>query len=93
MPNAFSSRDVGSAFLRCPRPDQPKPHWIEIQLIGEDGKPLPWEEYRVELPDGKVVKGFLDENGTARIEHISTPGSCKVSFEDLDQEAWETVQG
>ncbi len=92
MSDAFSNRDVGSAVLRCPQPEQPKPHWIEIQLIGEDGEPVPWEEYRVELPDGKIVKGFLDEKGMARVENIASPGPCKVSFEDLDQEAWETVK-
>jgi len=66
-----------------------KTHWIEIALVGEDGKPLPGEPYRITLPDGSTVAdGTLDEKGRARVEKIDS-GTCKVTFPNLDKEAWE----
>ena len=65
-----------------------KTSWIEIELVDEDDNPVPGERYRVELPDGSIAEGSLDENGFKRIEGIE-PGSCKVSFPNLDEEAWE----
>ena len=65
-----------------------KTSWIELELIGEDKKPIPGERYRVTLPDGSVAEGSLDEKGLARVEGFE-PGTCKISFPDLDQEAWE----
>jgi type VI secretion system secreted protein VgrG len=66
-----------------------KTHWIEITLVDEDGKPVPGEEYKVTLPDGSTVaSGTLDEKGKARVEGID-PGSCKVTFPNLDKDAWK----
>jgi hypothetical protein len=91
MPETFSARPVGSAVLPCPAgtPDPERPiHWIAIELVGEDDQPVPWEAFRVVLPDGQVESGFLDENGVARIEGILSPGQCKVSFPQLDKDLW-----
>jgi hypothetical protein len=63
-------------------------HWIEIQLIGEDGKPIPSERYRIQLPNGRIEEGQLDGNGMARVDNINPAGACKVSFPELDSEAW-----
>jgi len=46
-------------------------HWIEIELIGEDNKPIPHEKYKVKLPDGVEKEGTLDQNGWAQIESQS----------------------
>ena len=54
--------------------------------------PVAWYEYRVVLPNGDNVRGFLDKNGNARIENISEPGMCRISFHALDQDAWESVE-
>jgi len=62
--------------------------WIEVELVGDDDKPVPGEKYRVTLPDGSVEEGTLDENGVARIEQFQS-GECKITFPELDQEAWE----
>ena len=62
--------------------------WIEIELIGEDDEPIPGEKYKIEMPDGSVAQGTLDGDGLARKEGID-PGTCKISFPDLDQDAWE----
>lgn len=64
--------------------------WIEIELVGEDDEPIPGQKYEVTLPDGTVASGSTDQNGYARVEGFD-PGSCKVSFPDLDEEAWEKI--
>ena len=65
-----------------------KTSWIEIELVDDDGQPVPGERYRIELSDGSTAEGTLDEKGQARVEGIE-PGSCKVTFPDLDQDTWE----
>jgi len=66
-----------------------KPHWIEIQLVDEEGQPVAGEPYIVTLPDGSTVAdGTLDEKGFARVEGID-PGTCKVTFPNLDKDAWD----
>jgi hypothetical protein len=71
--------------------NQDKTHWIEIQLVGEDGKGIPGELYRVTLPDGlTVAEGTLDKDGAARVEHIDA-GTCQVTFPNQDRDSWEQV--
>jgi len=67
---------------------EPEKTWIKIKLIDMVGKPIPGERYRIKLPDGEVVEGELDERGEAECWNIDH-GTCKVSFPDLDEEAWE----
>ena len=64
--------------------------WIEIELVDENDEPIPGERYEVELPDGRKASGSLDNNGFARVEGFEA-GSCKVTFPNLDKEAWERV--
>jgi hypothetical protein len=65
--------------------------WIEIELVDEEGNPVPGERYKITLPDGKTVsEGTLDANGRARVEGID-PGTCQISFPDLDKDAWEQI--
>jgi hypothetical protein len=75
-----------------PREDQPgeekQTSWIEIELVGEDDKPIAGEAYQITMPDGSVKTGTLDEKGFARVEGMD-PGTCKVTFPDLDKDAWE----
>lgn len=63
-------------------------HWIEIELVGEDSKPIAWERYEITLPDSTVQSGFLDQDGKTRVDCIFDPGQCLVSFPDLDAAAW-----
>ena len=35
-----------------------------------------------------MADGTLDEKGHARVDHID-PGTCKVTFPNLDKDAWE----
>lgn len=65
-----------------------KPSWIEIELVDEEGAPVPGEKYEITLPDGSVKTGTLGAIGFARVERID-PGNCKVTFPNLDKDAWE----
>jgi type VI secretion system secreted protein VgrG len=67
-----------------------KTSWIEVELIDEEDQPIPGEIYEITLPDGTVASGSLDDKGLARVEGFE-PGSCKISFPKLDQDAWEPV--
>jgi type VI secretion system secreted protein VgrG len=67
--------------------NQDKTHWIEIELLGEDGKPITGEPYKVTLPNGKVADGTTDSKGRAKIPNIDA-GQCKVTFPNLDKDAW-----
>jgi type VI secretion system secreted protein VgrG len=81
----------GSASKKAHAPgdgDETKTSWIEIELIDEEDEPVPGEKYEITLPDGSVSAGTLDADGFARVDGID-PGSCEVTFPELDKEAWE----
>lgn len=64
-----------------------KTSWIEVALVDEDGRPVPYQRYRVIAPDGKVREGFLDAKGLARVSGID-PGTCRITFPEFDKEVW-----
>ena len=64
---------------------------IEIELLGEDGGPLTSpERYIIELPDGSTREGTL-RSGKLRLSGLELEATCKLTFPNLDQEAWEPV--
>lgn len=67
--------------------DMQPAHWLEIRLVDDAGQPRAGERFFVELPDGSTRAGRLGSDGTARIEGVE-PGTAKVSFPDLDREAY-----
>lgn len=71
-------------------PEKPKDKkaWIEIILVDAEGKPMPGVKYRITPPGGAPVEGRLNEHGQAGLYQIE-PGNCKITFPDLDREAWE----
>ena len=74
------------------REEEKKESWIEIELLDERNEPVPGEKYKITLPDGKTVaEGTLDEKGWARVEGFEK-GECKVSFPNLDKDAWKFVE-
>ena len=76
---------------REPKKDEEELHWIEIEMVDEDNKPVAGEKYQIELPDGKITAGTTYEKGVARINGIKNPGMCKITFPNLDKDAWERV--
>lgn len=64
--------------------------WIGIELMddADPPRPVPFEKYRIELPDQSIREGQLDANGQARVSGFD-PGSCKVSFPRLHGDDWK----
>ena len=62
--------------------------WVEVELLDNDGNPVPGEKYEVKLPDGSVKTGTLDGNGKARVDGVE-PGNCEITFPEYDQETWK----
>lgn len=56
--------------------------YLEIRLVGRDGKPRKDEPFTVTLPDGSTKDGQLDANGYARIDDVP-PGRCQVKFKNI----------
>lgn len=77
--------EAGSHTCNCPY------RWIEIELVDQDGDPVPFEAYRVTLPDGSTVDGSLDKQGFVRISGISRPGECQIEFPRLYAKSWERI--
>lgn len=79
------------ASVKCKphKPDNKKLSWVEIEMVDEEGDPVPGEPFRIVLPGGdRVAEGTLDQRGFAKIGGVE-PGNCKISFPALDAEAWE----
>ena len=92
-PRTWSERSPG-APPEAPQPifaPQVETTWVEVQLLDMVGEPVSGERYRIRLPDGTLKEGRLNYRGRARIEDITTPGACRISFPDLDAEAWEAL--
>jgi hypothetical protein len=58
-------------------------------LIDRLCRPVAGEPYRITLPDGRVLKGQTDANGTAGASDFD-PGTCAIVFPELDSEAWRS---
>jgi type VI secretion system secreted protein VgrG len=92
----MSPTPAGSPTQSCgsaPTPDTTvspdKTHWIAIELVDELGKHVPYEDYRITLPDGTPIEGTLDKKGLARINGID-PGTCKITFPNRDKGTWKS---
>jgi phage protein D len=57
----------------------PKRHWLQIELVDEQGAPVPGAAYVVKTASGEELLGTLDESGKARLGGLD-PGSCVVKF-------------
>jgi hypothetical protein len=70
--------------------DAPVKTWVAVQLIDDQGSPVPNVPYKVTLPDGSVMSGSLDDQGTVRFDEID-PGECLVSFPEIHAREWKRV--
>jgi hypothetical protein len=88
---------AGAAVSR-PEPEPAPEQWpaeepesyVTIELVGEDGAGIPDARYRLLLPDQSIREGTLDGSGLATVRGKFS-GSCKVSFPELDANAWEAA--
>ena len=89
-PAGSPTQSCGSAAAPDTSVSPEKTHWIAIELVDELGKHVPYEDYRITLPDGTAVEGTLDKKGCAKINGID-PGTCKVSFPNRDSKDWKRI--
>jgi hypothetical protein len=75
------AEDLGSSKVRS---------WIEIELLDESDRPVPGVRFRAVLADGSVREGTLNAQGLARLDDVE-PGTCDLSFPDLDGREWEAA--
>jgi hypothetical protein len=68
--------------------DAPVKTWIAVQLIDDRGDPVPNAAYKVTLPDGSVMTGSTDDQGSVRFDEID-PGDCLVSFPEIHAKEWK----
>jgi type VI secretion system secreted protein VgrG len=87
-PGRFASASDAPAHQPASEENREKKSWIAIRLVDEDDSPVSGEPFKITLPDGSIAEGTLDSEGRARVDHID-PGSCKVTFPNLDMEFWE----
>lgn len=58
--------------------------WIGIELVEDDGRPVPFDPYVIECADGTTKRGKLDAEGYAEVKGIAE-GTCRVSFPERDR--------
>jgi len=80
---------IGGSESPAATEEKTEQHFIEIELQDDDGTPIPDEPFEVELADGSIISGRLDENGTARVEGIPDPGSAKIHFPRMDSDEYK----
>ncbi|MBP1691697.1 MAG: hypothetical protein H6Q32_1049 [Bacteroidetes bacterium] len=64
--------------------------WIEIELVDNEGNPVPNEPCRLNLPDDSIWEGTTNAEGVVRVDFIDH-GQCEVCFPNLDLNEWEPV--
>ena len=90
---AFAAAAVES-LADTEQPEEPVPvelSWVEIEMIDEEGQPMPNELYEITYPDGKTRRAKLNEQGIAHIG-LREPMDVQVTFPHLDQDAWERIE-
>jgi hypothetical protein len=84
--DGYGLNPLGAVVNPCPKKDEKPDHWVEFELVSEDGEPVSWEEYRVVLPgQPNAVTGMLDGYGWTRLDGIADAGACTVHFQNLDR--------
>lgn len=85
----------GQAKISLPEVKQPGQaqavdldHFVEIELLDEDGDPVAGEPFTLKDPGGTVHRGVLDARGSAFISPVPK-GDCLVNFGPDAEEAAE----
>lgn len=78
---------------RKERPDRPPlppvdTYSVVIELVDANDEPVPFEPYRIKLPDGQIQQRKLDQYGRDRVTGIREPGQCMVCFHRRDASVW-----
>ena len=62
--------------------------WIALEVVDDQGKPIPNLRYEMITPDGRRLTGTVGADGKARIEAIKK-GTCKIEFPELPDDSWK----
>jgi phage protein D len=71
----------------APKPEEPL-SWISLELVDDQGKPIPYVKYELITSDGEILNGNVAADGKVRITGIKK-GTCKVRFPDLPDDSWK----
>lgn len=61
--------------------------WVEMEVVDEQGRPMPNQAYLCMLPDGVIRQGETDSQGRVRFHGIE-PGNRAFSLTKLSPERW-----
>src|SRR5438128_1151443 len=62
--------------------------WIALEVVDDQGKPIPYLRYEMITPDGRRLTGTVGADGKARIDAIKK-GTCKIEFPELPDDSWK----
>lgn len=62
-------------------------HWIQLEVVDDEGAPLAGVEYELALADGSIVRGRTNAQGVAYHDGLE-PGACELRLPCHDREAW-----
>jgi hypothetical protein len=65
-------------------------HWVEVMLVNEEGEGVPQIKCIVIAADKQQYVGLTDTLGIFRVDGL-VPGTCQVSFPELDAGGWKTL--
>ncbi|MFO0759859.1 MAG: type VI secretion system tip protein TssI/VgrG [Byssovorax sp.] len=57
-----------------------EPEPTKVELVDQEGHPIPYQRFVIDLDDGSRVSGFLDGDGKAEVD---VEGGGQISFPDL----------
>jgi hypothetical protein len=73
-----------------PPPSLTRVSWIEFEVHDWDGRPVAGVAYRMDVSDGRSLRGETNGAGLLRVDEIP-PGVCSIALVDFDEDAWEGV--
>jgi len=82
--SALGAANPNTPVVQCCSTD---PHFIEFQLVDENGDPVPGEPFKVRLPDQSIFTGTLDNEGKVRFDNIIA-GQATITFTGMDKKEW-----
>lgn len=89
--SSSSRSPSGSTASEASPIEAPDVYSVVVELVDPDGAPVPFEPYRIALPDGRTLTRTLDRHGRDRVTGIRVPGTCTVCFHRRDAATWAPV--
>ena len=92
-PSEPASAQASSASV-TPASEPPTPtgekSWVDLELVDEEGNPVPNARYKLCMADGTEREGVLGDDGRRREESLH-PGVVKITFPDFDATEWDAA--